>query len=365
MAAPAFTLICGPDDFLVAERARRRWAELSAGLDPQMGLEIIDGQAIKVEEAVDAVDRFIGATQTLSLFGDEKAVWLRNISFLGDNRVGKANGTQEAVENLVAALGQIDPANTRVLLSASPIDRRKKTYKTLQSVGEVDFIDVDRDGEGLVRLAQNAAQEAGATLSDAGARALVERVHAHTRLVLEEARKLATAAGPDGAEIGPELVNDLVPPFGEGDFFETTEAFFALDLAWTLAALRRHFFAGYDARPVLSGLQNRTRLLIQLKALQELGAVRGRVSKGGLETAKGQFGASWGPAAGTKSNFNVFAQNPFYLGRLARPLDKLKMRDLLAFQNHFLAAFTGLLDRPQAQEEVMREAVLKCLAVAR
>ena len=156
--------------------------------------------------------------------------------------------------------------------------------------------------------------------------------------------------------------NELVPPFGEGDFFETTEAFFALDLEWTLAALRRHFFAGYDARPILSGLQNRNRLLIQLKALEERGAIGDRINAGALNAAKSRHGAPWGDAVGVKSNFNIFSQHPFYLGRLARPLGKLKMRDLLAFQSHFLAAFKGLLDRPDAQEQVMREVARKCLA---
>ena len=60
----------------------------------------------------------------------------------------------------------------------------------------------------------------------------------------------------------------------EGDFFEAAEAFFSGDLKWTLAALHRHFFSGGDARPVIAALQNRNRILLQVRALVDAGAVQ-------------------------------------------------------------------------------------------
>ncbi len=76
---------------------------------------------------------------------------------------------------------------------------------------------------------------------------LLNKVNANARLLLEETRKLATYLGEEGSEVTAKLIEELVPNFGEGDFFETTEAFFSRNLKWTLDALRRHFFAGHDA----------------------------------------------------------------------------------------------------------------------
>ena len=69
-------------------------------------------------------------------------------------------------------------------------------------------------------------------------------------------------------------VEDLTPNFAEGDFFEAADAFGCGNLPRTLVALRRHFFAGGDARPVITALQNRNRLLIQLRVLLDSGEVR-------------------------------------------------------------------------------------------
>ena len=73
----------------------------------------------------------------------------------------------------------------------------------------------------------------------------------------------------DGPTIEEASVAEVTPNVAQGDFFETADAFFSGNLQWTLAALRRHFFAGGDARPVLAALQNRNRILIQLRALAD------------------------------------------------------------------------------------------------
>ena len=93
---------------------------------------------------------------------------------------------------------------------------------------------------------------------------------------MEETRKLVTYLGPSGETISPSLVGEMVPSLGDSDFFEAAEAFYSLDLEWLLAAIHRHFFAGHDARPLISSLQNRNRLLIQLKVLMMKGSIRGQ-----------------------------------------------------------------------------------------
>ena len=148
------------------------------------------------------------------------------------------------------------------------------------------------------------------------------------------------------------------------DFFEATDAFFSLDLAWTLEALRRHFFTNNDARGLLGSLQGRNRLLIQLRVLYDAGAIRigpRGLDKAGFETATKTYLMHFGDSS-EKSSLNVFSQNPYYLGRLAGAITQAPLKKWIDFQLAFAEAFEGLISRPNEQEEVCRELAVKCLA---
>ena len=136
---------------------------------------------------------------------------------------------------------------------------------------------------------------------------LLSKVNGNSRLLLEEARKLATYLGDEGDEITSELIEELTPNFGEGDFFESTEAFFSRNIKWTLDALRRHFFSGNDARPVIASLQNRNRLMIQIRSLMDGGEISlgyNGFDKGGFSQATAKYSHFY-RGDQTKSNYNA------------------------------------------------------------
>ncbi len=148
---------------------------------------------------------------------------------------------------------------------------------------------------------------------------IVGRVGQSTRLVLGECEKLATYVGPGGT-IKESDVHLLVPTFGEGDFFEPIEALAARDLAWGLASLDRYFFNEDSSRPLLSALQNRLRLLIQIRCLVDSGDFRvseAGLPKGQFEAASGRHGPTFGSAA--KSSANLFSQNAWYVSNKVAP----------------------------------------------
>ncbi|HSH10037.1 MAG TPA: DNA polymerase III subunit delta, partial [Oceanipulchritudo sp.] len=131
----SFRFIAGADDFIVQRKARTEWETLSATVSDPHAVEIVDGQAGNIDEVSKAVTQFISAVQTVSLFAPEKAIWFRNITFLADTVTGRSQGTLEQVERLQEVLGNFDSASVKVLLSAAPVDRRKKAYKWFQSNG--------------------------------------------------------------------------------------------------------------------------------------------------------------------------------------------------------------------------------------
>jgi len=364
MAEPTFQMVAGADDYFVSRAASTRWASLCTEVPDEFSQEIVAGTANTVGEVPDVVQSAIAAIRTLPMFGGRKIVWLKDVSFLADNVTGRSENTLEEVRRLQEVLGAVDPASVAVLISASPVDRRRREFKWFVEHGDVQVIGGDDTGDTLRRWLQEEARTLGTTLGGDVAETLIERVQGHARLAVEELRKLVTYAGTDGTRLTPELVLDLVPAFGDSNFFEAADAFYSLSVEKTLAAVRRHFFAGHDARPLLVSLQNRNRLLIQLRVLKDAGLIRiddRGMARGALEAARPKM-ADLFPDEAAKSSLNLFSQSPYYLNRLAPVAGRIPLRRLIDFQTEFLQAFQDLLERPQEAEAVIRDMVLRCLA---
>lgn len=357
-------MVAGGDDFFVSRAAAARWEQFCVEVPDDFGREIVAGMANTVGEVPDVVRSAIAAIQTMPMFGGRKAVWLKDVNFMADSVTGRSENTLEEVRRLQEVLEKVDPATVLVLLSVSPVDRRRREFKWFVEHGDVQVVGGDDAGETLRRWLQDEAKTLGVSLRGDVSEVLVERVQGHARLAVEELRKLVTYLGPDGGALTPDLVLELVPAFGETGFFEVADAFYSLSVERTLAAVRKHFFAGHDARPLLMSLQNRNRLLIQLRVLKDSGLVaigdRG-MPRGALEAAKGRLGDLF-PGAAAKSSLNVFSQSPYYVGRLASSANQVPLRRLIDFQGEFLRAFRELLERPQDAEGVIRDLVLRCLS---
>ncbi len=368
MAAKRFIYVSGPDDFLANRMAREIWEEMKRDVTDDFSVEVINGQAGKVDEVAEAVNQFRASVQTLGLFGGRRVVWLKDVSFLADTVLGKSETTQTQCEDLRELLEAVAPEEVGVLISASPVDRRKKMVKWLEEHGDyrpAGGMDARGGGaETLLAALANECSRLKVTIARDAVEALLSKVNGNARLLIEEARKLATYLGEDGAEITAKLVEELTPNFGEGDFFETTEAFFSRDIDWTLNALRRHFFAGNDARPVISSLQNRNRLLIQLRSLLDGGEIQAsgqNISKPLFERASAKYAPLYDGIA-AKSNFNIFTQNLWYMGKLAGGGKLPTLKALLDHQLEFIRAFEEIVERPHEQEEALRAMAIRCLA---
>jgi DNA polymerase-3 subunit delta len=364
MSAKAFTFICGDDDYLVSERGKEWFAEQTKGIADDLSKEVVDGRAGNVAEVEVAIARFTGAVQTLSLFGDRKVVWLKDVNFLADSQTGRAQGTLDLLDTLKAVLEDLSPDSVGVLITAQPVDKRRSFYKWCQKHSEFTVLAADKNAAATyARMIQEECEQAGATISRDAVQLLIGKVNGNSRLIVAETRKLATYVSDSGEQISERMVTDLVPNFGDADFFEAADAFYSLKLDWTLEALRRHFFTNNDSRGLLGSLQSRNRLLIQLRVLLDAGAIRlgGRgIAKSELDAAARTYAQHFG-GNNEKSNLNVFTQNPWYLGNLAATASKVPLKKLIQFQVAFSEAFEGILERPNEQEEVCRELAVKCL----
>jgi DNA polymerase-3 subunit delta len=364
-AAKPFTFICGADDFLVGRMGKERFDALAAEVTDEFSREIISGFAGNVGEVEDAVNRFRESVQTISMFGGKRVVWLKDVNFLADTVTGRAESTLKLVEDLQQILEKINPDETAVLITAAPVDRRRSFPKWVEKNSDFALAGGgdDSDGFALEGVVLAEAKKLGVSFAPDAARLLVAKVGANTRLLVEEVHKLANYAA-EGEMIDDTHVADLTANTAEGDFFEAAEAFFRGDLKWTLAALQRHFFAGGDARPIISALQNRNRILLQVRALLDAGDVR--LGPRGLDGMPKAAAAHADKFVGVteKSSYNLFTQNPWYLGKLAGSAKLPSLRRLIDNQQEFIAAFEEIVRRSDEQEEVLREMAVRCLAPA-
>ncbi|HUR57013.1 MAG TPA: DNA polymerase III subunit delta [Opitutaceae bacterium] len=361
-AAKKFTFICGSDDFLVGRLGKQRHAALAAEVPDEFSRETINGFAANVSEVESAVNRFRDAVQTVSMFGGRRLVWLKDVNFLADTVTGRAESTLKLVEDLQQILDALNPDETAVMITAAPVDRRRSFPKWAEKNSDFALAggDAENAGEALAGVALAEAKELGASFAPGAIELLLARVGANTRLVVEETRKLATYVADDG-RIEEADVAELTPNVAEGDFFEAAEAFFSGDLKWTLTALHRHFFTGGDARPIISALQNRNRILLQVRALVDAGEVRvGPRGLDGLQRAAPAY-ASRFVGASEKSSYNLFTQNPWYVGKLAGSAKLPTLRRLIDNQQEFITAFEEIVQRSGEQEEVLREMAVRCL----
>jgi len=373
-AAKPFIFICGADDFLVNRQGKARYDELAKDITDEFSREIISGFANNVGEVEAAINRFRESVQTVSMFGGQRVVWLKDVNFLADTVTGRAESTLKLVEDLQQLLEKINPTETAVVVTAAPVDRRRAFPKWCEKTGDFTLVgggDGDGAAEALAGVILAEARELGVSFGEGAAQLLLAKVGANTRLLIEETRKLATYAQTDAATAGgkPVVIEEahvaeLTANTAEGDFFEAAEAFFSGDLKWTLAALHHHFFTGGDSRPIISALQNRNRILLQVRALADAGEVRvGPRGLDGLPKATATYGRHF-IGATEKSSFNLFSQNGWYVGKLAGSAKLPSLRRLIDNQQEFIRAFEEIIQRPHEQEEVLREMTVRCLSAA-
>src|SRR5215469_2975003 len=136
----SLAFICGNDEFAVKKRAKeifQAWAAESGGMDH----EIIDAGVSNSGDALNAIAKLREALQTLPFFGSAKVVWLRDCSFLGEERAASAQAVMETLADLAGELKTFKWEGVRLLISAGKVDKRKTFYKALEKIGSVENFD--------------------------------------------------------------------------------------------------------------------------------------------------------------------------------------------------------------------------------
>lgn len=366
MTDKAVYFITADDDFIAANRAREIFEELSADVTDDMSKEVIDAAANKTDEAVSACKRATEAAATLSLFGGKKVVWMRNVNFINDTRQGKSNDVRDALDDFAEFLAKLPPESAGVVINASPVDRRKKFFKDLQKFAECEDYQSKDPISACADFIFREAKKLKAQLAPGAAETLASIVAGNPRMAASEILKLANYVNFERPITEKDVV-DMVPIFGEGDFFDISNAFYSGDLNLALSALRRYFFANKNAsaRPVISILQKQNSLLIQLRSLMDTGSLTRTTApqpRGAMERAAEKYAEAFGDTS-IKSNYNIFSQNSWYAGSKLAPIAaKMTLKKLIDCQMALARAFEDLIARPGSDESTMRDLFVTTLS---
>ena len=274
-------LVCGEDDFAVKQRARQiylEWTEALGGMDH----EIIDAAVSHSGEALKALAKLREALQTLPFFGSGKVIWLKNCSFLSDERAA----TKDVIESLAALAEELKGyswQNMRLLISAGKVDKRKVFYKTLDKLGAVESfagwsVD-DRDwadqAEAWARKGFRARQK---DISDEALAELINRVGPNARQLDNEIEKVALYVG-DRKEIEFEDVATICTRNKTARAFALGDALGDRDLPRVLARLDEALWeVKLDPQMseigLLYGLISKVRAMLLLKEMLREGWVK-------------------------------------------------------------------------------------------
>jgi DNA polymerase III subunit delta len=317
-AAAPLVLICGDDEFAVKRRASElyaQWTEQLGGQDH----EIIDGAVANSGEALRALAKLRESLQTLPFFGSAKVVWLKNCTFLGDERAAEAQAVTEALAELAQELKVFSWEGVRLILSAGKVDKRKLFYKTVDKLGTVEPLAgwsvEDRDwAEQASAWGRQALRSRGKEISEEALAELLNRAGAGARQLDTELEKLALYIG-DRAEVQLEDVAAISTRNKTARAFALGDALGDRDLPRLLRRLDEELWeVKLDPRKseigLLYGLIAKVRAMLLLKEMVTAGWIKPGLDYSRFKAQLERVPAEQLPA---DKRFNPLALNPYVL----------------------------------------------------
>lgn len=340
----SLTFVYGGDDFLVDRRARALFQELSHGSG-----EIVEEDC--------PLSEILSSIMTPSLFEESNVLWIREPSFF---KKELADNERTLFQTFLHA-ASTSPDKT-IIISSSSIDKRTRLFKDILAVAQPIEVAASNNADAIAeKTVLELCRENHVTISSDALQLLLCKCGPNLRLLEQEIQKLATYIIKRSSEITEDDVRLLVEDSGSGNFFDIVETFFTKPLPDVIAMFDRYFFSNQDPRPLLAALQSRNRLMIQLKTLLNAKKIRtsyNGISKTDLEHAAQTYYMNDLP----KTSYNIFSQNPWYLGKLSMSLAMHPLSQLIQWQREFSQLFLTLLDTRQEPAAIFRSLATRCLS---
>lgn len=354
-------LICGDDDFLVAQAASLLLDRLVPAENRSLALETVDGRVDTVDEGIAAVRRVVESLETPGFFGAIKLTWLREPSFLGGGRTGDAALMKERVADLTAVVKRGLPDGQVLLVTAARINRNSALFRALQAKGEVqDF----GSGAKPYQQAQIAAQRLvellprfGLQMDATVRQQFVATVGTSTRILVNELEKLRLYLGKDGPVTAADI-QSVSSPGHEAEVWDLLDSFGERKLPLLVASLHAQFDQSDNLIGLVAMLEGRLRDLLIVREALDRGWAVSSGSGGSVQLAWKAVPPDI-EAWMTAGDGDFRALNPYRQGRLAAQAGRWTLRELRLARHQLLELREALVSSPLPAELLIENALLR------
>jgi len=357
-------LIVGEDEFSATAAARERIDRFIPPADQTLGLEIIDGQADVINQALACLRRCLEAIRTVGFLGGRKVVWLRGVDFLSDPIIGRNKEIQETLQTLAGAMAGGIPEGHMLIITALKVDARTSFYKACVAHGEIIEFNLaekpwQRD-RGAMTFAMHAFKDAGLQIDAESIETFVQKVGTDTRQIMQEIAKLATYLG-DRRDVKAADIETITSSSRDLFAWDLADAVGMRDLPRSLTVLRQLLFQHEEPIGLISGLELRFRHLLILRealdnrwiAAQPLGHANFKLTFADLpETLADQFKQALASEKGTPLH-------PFVAGKLAGQATLFSRREIDRRRAWLLASRRQLVSSTVPGSLILEYLVLK------
>ena len=270
-------LFYGNDEYLVATHARKRVEEICPEAEQSLVLEVIDGAATKIDDAVAALDRCIAAFRTVGLFGGKKVVWFRDASFFKNKVIMKNEKVKRLLGDLAADIKAGLAADQFLIVSASGVDKRSAFFKAFGSAGKVEEFSIpEQDYKARPMALQRTSElfkREGFAIDSAALNMFVERTGYETRQIMNEVEKMVLYKGDD-RQITTGDVQAITSASGEAIAWDFTDAVAERKLGEAIRLFRQLIFQKQSAVGLIIQLESLFHNLLRFREYLEAGWIR-------------------------------------------------------------------------------------------
>ena len=268
--------------------------------------------------------------------GEDREAWLpRAVALCAGRGLVPAAERAEETDLLERALAGGMPEGNHLILTAETVDRRKKLFKTVSTLGRVlTFTKVKgeaRQQQAAMAMAADLLEGRGKRLSAAAWAALGRKTGFGLRESVGAIEKLITYVGERG-QIEAADVEAVVGRTREGTVFDLTAALSGRNLTAALRTLKELFDQGVPALMVMAMVTREVRFLLHAKLLLASGRLKAFSANMDFGRFQKAVYPSLKPGAGEKDGqVDLVSQHPFVVFQALKNAERFTRAELAAY----------------------------------
>jgi len=348
-------LFYGNDEYLVATHARERVDALCPEAEQSLALEVIDGSAAKIDDAVAALDQCIAAFRTVGLFGGKKVVWFRDASFFKNAVIMKNEKVKRLLGELASDIKAGLADDQFLVVSAPGMDKRSAFYKAIAAAGKVEeFAIPERDYEArplALKRAGDLFRREGFAADSAALNMFVDRTGYDTRQIMNEVEKMVLYKG-DEKQISVQDVQAITSASGEAISWDFTDAVAERKLGEAIRLFRQLLFQKQSAIGLIIQLESLFHNLLRFREYMDAGWLRMNGNR-----------IQWSSDPELDDYFTALAEDPrkmhwFRSGKFAQQASAYTVRRLAASKRLVVDTHEQMISEGSIPHNLMFETML-------